>query len=170
MLSTSIRIRRNNSLGPQELCQSKSCLGPSTQSQLAPWLTSGTKGTMCDAAAAEKRWKKERGKGPTGSDYKAQNVCTVLVLLAEKPPSHWGCWTIFDYDRVWKAPWGGIEGRPEPLLPPEREEARRGGAAAATTEEGSQLSKFRKLSLALCSEWRRCVRRGGGGSQCVSAP
>ena len=140
MLSTSIRIRRNNSLGPQELCQSKSCLGPSTQSQLAPWW-----------AAAEKRWKKERGKGPTGSDYKAQ-YC-VRSLIAEKPPSHWGCWTIFDYDRVWKAPWGGIEGRPEPLLPPEREEVRR--RPRRRREVNSQSFESFLWRSVVCSEWRR---------------
>ena len=40
-------------------------------------------------------------------------------------------------------------------------------AVPTTAEEGSQLSKFRKLSLALCSEQRRARRgtqRFGGAS------
>ena len=73
LLSGLIRIRRNSSLGPQELCQSKSCLGPSTQSQLE---LRGERRrrrhrSLPPASAAnarrsreEGRWKKRAWKGP----------------------------------------------------------------------------------------------------------
>lgn len=76
LFSGLIRIRRNSSLGPQELCQSKSCLGPSTQSQLELRGERRRRHRSLPPQAQRRRGavekkedgKKERGKGPTGSD------------------------------------------------------------------------------------------------------
>ena len=73
LLSGLIRIRRNSSLGPQELCQSKSCLGPSTQSQLELHserrrrhrsLPPASAATAARRSREEGRWKKRAWKGP----------------------------------------------------------------------------------------------------------
>ena len=147
LLSGLIRIRRNSSLGPQELCQSKSCLGPSTQSQLELRGERRRRHISLPPASAarrsreEGRWKKKSAeRAPL--DLTAKLSSTKYTF--EKPPKQarllhwgWGCWTIFDCDGVWKAPWGGIERRPEPLL----------------REEGSkELRRWRRW-------WRRRRRR-----------
>ena len=72
LLSGLIRIRRNSSLGPQELCQSKSCLSPSTQSQLELHGERRRRHKSLPPACAatarrsreEGRWKKRAWKGP----------------------------------------------------------------------------------------------------------
>ena len=72
--------------------------------------------------------------------------------FTEKPPCE-AAEPFSKYEEAWKAPWGGIERRPEPLLEREARSFCGGGArGGAAAEEGSQLSKFRKLSLTLHGE------------------
>ena len=159
LFSGLIRIRRNSSLGPQELCQSKSCLGPSTQSQLELRgerrrrrrhrnLPPASAATAARRSREEGRWKKKSvERAPLDLTAK---LSSSTKYTFEKPPKQarlrlhwgWGCWTIFDCDGVWKAPWGGIERRPEPLL----------------REEGSkELRRWRRWRR----QWwrRRCRQR-----------
>ena len=96
LFSGLIRIRRNSSLGPQELCQSKSCLGPSTQSQLE--LRGERRHRSLPPASAAKarrsreegRWKKRAWKGPHWI-WLLSSVVQSTRLRSLQSKRGWGC-------------------------------------------------------------------------------
>ena len=188
LFSGLIRIRRNSSLGPQELCQSKSCLGPSTQSQLElrgerrrRWHRSlpppASAATAARRSREEGRWKKRAWKGPHWI-WLLSSVVQSTRLRSLQSKRGWGCTeaeaaepfsTVTEFGKL-----RGVGSNEDPNRCLEKKEARSfdgggGGGGGGDADNGGGGKSTLKVSKAFSGalQWTNAAR-GAANSASVA--